>query len=67
MDIVDTPINFIDRFTDSPLRAAPLLGEQSRDILEDVLDYAPEKVEALLQAGVIECLDGSPERTEGGA
>lgn len=65
MDIVDTPIKFVDRFADSPLRPSPLLGEQSRDILEDVLGCAPEQVDALLRAGVIECPDGMPEPQEG--
>tara|TARA_Y100001934_G_scaffold51922_1_gene63431 strand:+ start:867 stop:2045 length:1179 start_codon:yes stop_codon:yes gene_type:complete len=52
--IVDTPIKFLDRFTDAPVRAAPRLGEQSRDILQNILGYAPERIDALRDAGVIE-------------
>ncbi len=54
VDVVDTPIKFLDRFVDAPIQAAPRLGEQSRDILQDILGYAPGRVDALREAGVIE-------------
>lgn len=54
VDVVDTPIKFLDRFIDAPVQAAPRLGEQSGEILRDILGYAPDRIAALRDAGVIE-------------
>jgi crotonobetainyl-CoA:carnitine CoA-transferase CaiB-like acyl-CoA transferase len=36
-------------------RGAPLLGEHNEEILGDVLEYAPERIAALMQSGVVTC------------
>jgi crotonobetainyl-CoA:carnitine CoA-transferase CaiB-like acyl-CoA transferase len=55
VDVVGSPIQFIDRFREASMKAAPMLGQDSRAILADILAYAPEKVDALIAARVIEC------------
>ena len=55
VDLIGSPIQFLDRFAAAPPRPAPMLGEQSRDILAGVLGYPQDRIDALLGAGVIEC------------
>lgn len=47
-----TPIK-VQGSEDAPTKAAPLLGEDTRSVLEDLLGYTPQKVSALEQDGVI--------------
>ena len=66
VDVVGSPIQFLDRFAATPPRPAPMLGQQSRDILSEVLGYAPDRIDALLRAGVIECSDTPATAAEDG-
>jgi formyl-CoA transferase len=42
------------------IERAPLLGEHTHDILREVLDYSPERIDALKQAGAFEAAKVKP-------
>lgn len=55
VDVVGSPIQFEESPFKLPMRAAPLLGEHSTSVLQDILGYSTADIEALAQKGVIEC------------
>ncbi len=57
VDVVGTPIHYVERFEDAPTAAAPMLGQHTRSVLGDLLGYDSAKVDALLAQGVIESPD----------
>jgi crotonobetainyl-CoA:carnitine CoA-transferase CaiB-like acyl-CoA transferase len=60
------PMMAVPVHTDAPLplpRPAPALGEQTREILQDVLEYTPEQIETLAAAGVFGDRAGSGDHT----
>jgi len=59
VDVVSSPIQFLEDVFDLPAHAAPLLGEHSASVLREVLGYSAAQVEALTAGGVIECADGA--------
>lgn len=47
-----------ERIADPPLRQAPLLGEQTREIARDLLGLADAEIDALIARGVLEIAGG---------
>ena len=64
VDVVTSPIQFLEDVFQRPLRAAPLLGEHSGSVLEATLGYTPAQIDALRRDGVIEMPD-VPDSTTG--
>ncbi len=50
---VRSPVRFLDRFEDAAIRPAPLLGEHTAAILQDLLDYSAARTEALVREGAV--------------
>ena len=65
VDVVGSPIQFLGDPFVMDWRAAPMLGAESATILQEVLGYAPDRVEALLRDGIIERPDEPPEPGQG--
>ncbi|MBV8911422.1 MAG: CoA transferase, partial [Acetobacteraceae bacterium] len=53
LPVVGTPLRFLDRFRDTPIGPPPLLGEHTSEILTGLLQYGPERLDALRSAGAI--------------
>lgn len=53
LPVVGPPLRFVDRFGETPIGPPPLLGEHTNEILTGLLQYGPERVEALRNAGAI--------------
>ncbi|MGU3654404.1 CoA transferase [Mycolicibacterium sp. A43C] len=54
--VMENVIIHSDRIADPPLRQAPLLGEQTREIAADLLGLDDEQIEDLLRSGVLESI-----------
>lgn len=57
VDVVGSPIQFLDDPFEFSWRAAPTLGADTKSILQNVLGYDDVQVADLLKDGVIECSD----------
>ena len=53
MPLVRSPVRFLDRFEDTRMKPAPLLGEHTTEILRELLNYPTSQIEALLRDGAI--------------
>lgn len=60
VDVVGSPIQFLENVFDLPARPSPLLGEHSASVLQDVLGYSAAQIQALTAGGVIECAETQP-------
>jgi len=56
---IDSPFRFDDR-NDDQHKAPPLLGEDTREVLIELLDMPAEQLDALSARGVIACNDTEP-------
>jgi len=59
VDVVGTPIQFQEDLFDLPAQAAPLLGEHSASVLQEVLGYSAAQIQALTESGVIEHVEAT--------
>ncbi len=50
---IRSPVRFLGRFEDAAIRPAPLLGEHTAEILQDLLQYSSAETEALLSDGAV--------------
>jgi crotonobetainyl-CoA:carnitine CoA-transferase CaiB-like acyl-CoA transferase len=55
VDIVGSPVRFLENVFDLPARPSPLLGQHSAGVLADILGYTEAQIEALTEQGVIAC------------
>jgi crotonobetainyl-CoA:carnitine CoA-transferase CaiB-like acyl-CoA transferase len=58
MQIVRSPVRFAERFEDTAIQPAPLLGEHTAQILTALLGYDGAKVEALGRSGAVSLAGG---------
>lgn len=60
--VVRSPVR-VDAWGEPPAEPAPLLGEHSREMLQDLLGYAPDRVADLVAQGVVADSASAPARS----
>lgn len=55
VDVVGSPIQFLEKVFDLPAEPSPTLGQHSATVLKDVLGYSTTQIDALTDGGVIKC------------